>query len=147
MSTLKEGLCWRQRCALIQAITVSSVWKTVCVYECSLRTTSVLCLAPRWAFQISTDSTFFPQKPQANMTDVPLLLVAEETGTFVSRKKLTGIFKKQVTQNLTWLEKNSFWFKRGSIKLFKQQVKLFNHFFPKLEGGTLSQTGRRKCKN
>lgn len=69
MATVKGGLCQRQRCAFIQTVTV-----LCCVYERSLRTNSLLCLAPCRAFLISSNSPFFffspPKKPWANLTNV-----------------------------------------------------------------------------
>lgn len=67
-----------------------------CVYECSLQSASVLCLAPCWAFLISTDPTVFSQKPNTEPDRYPFFRqFAEETSMFVPENRL----HKQVGEN------------------------------------------------
>lgn len=65
MATVKGGLCQRQRCAFIQTVTV-----LCCVYQRSLRTNSLLCLAPCRAFLISSNSPFFFFLPPKSLEQI-----------------------------------------------------------------------------
>lgn len=88
-------------------------------------------------FLISSDSTFLPQKPQTNLTDVILLIALEQTGPLHLYHKNVSVksSSKACDKGLKAVRKTMYtynchnFFRENVWKLFPAPSEDFHHFF------------------